>query len=146
MTETTNMETKVYKPLVDKLFYLIAIPTALLLFGVTLISIFTPIALLVIIPMDLFTAYFIISPLFGRVQLTEEAVFIKFGFFLTRVIPYSKIRRVEKTRKWYSDSMLSLKNSMEHVNIAYNRFDIVSVSVKDNDAFVYDLTEKLKKN
>lgn len=137
------MQNGVYKPLVDKMFYFITIPTVILLAAVMLLAIDAPIMLLVMIPVDLFTAYFIVSPLFGYVVLKEECVFIKFGFFLTRDIPYAKIRGVEKTRKWYSDSMLSLKNSMDHVNIKYNKFDIVSVSVRDNDGFLEELKSRL---
>ena len=138
------MEDKKYKPLVGRMFYVISIPTLLLLLAVTVLAAFEPIALLIIIPVDLFTVYFLISPLFGSVTLTGDAVVIKFGFFLTRAVPYTAIRSVEKQRRWYADSMLSLKNSMEHVNIKYNRFDILSVSVVGNDAFTEELYRRMK--
>jgi hypothetical protein len=38
--------------------------------------------------------------------------------------------------------MLSLKNALEHVNIKYNNFDIVSVSVVDNDGFIEELNTR----
>ena len=139
------MENKIYKPLIGKMFYAISIPTALLLIAVTITAVYAPVALLIMIPTDLFTLYFIISPLFGKVTLTEEGIVVKFGFFATRIVPYSHIRSLEKVRKWYSDSMMSLKNSMEHVNIKYNRFDIVSVSVTDNDGFIADVNSRIKK-
>ena len=78
------------------------------------------------IPADLFVLYFIISPLFGYVELREDSLFIKFGFFMNREIPYPKIRGTSFEHKFYSDSMLSLKNSADHVNIKYNTFDIKS--------------------
>jgi hypothetical protein len=81
-----------------------------------------------------------ISPLFGYVELREESIFVKLGFFMKKEIPYNKIRDVEKTRKLYSDSMSALKNSLDHVNIKYNRFDVLSVSVVDND----DLMKRIK--
>ena len=45
-------------------------------------------------------------------------------------------------RKFYSDSMLSLKTSFEHVNVKNNKFDMISVSVKDNDGVIKDLEER----
>jgi hypothetical protein len=38
--------------------------------------------------------------------------------------------------------MASLKNALEHVNIKYNTFDIVSVSVVDNDGFIEELNTR----
>ena len=133
------MPVKRYTPLIDKLFYMIFIPTALLLIGATVLCCFEPISLLIIIPVDIVCLYFIITPLFGYVELRESSVFIKFGFFMKREIPYSKIRGIVKMRRFYSDSMVSLKNALDHVNIKYNTFDIVSVSVKDNDGFIAEL-------
>ena len=39
--------------------------------------------------------------------------------------------------------MLALKNSIEHVDIKYNSFDVTCVSVKDNDAFIKELEERI---
>lgn len=134
------MENERFKPLIDKLFWIILIPTALLLIAVTIVAAFTPTVLFIMIPTDLFTLYFLISPLFGYLELREDSVFIKFGFIMKKEIPYRKIRGFSKERKIYSDSITSLKNSIEHVNIKYNSFDMVSVSVRSND----DLIEKIK--
>ena len=125
-----------FKPLVDKMYWMISIPTGVLMLTITVLSAFAPLSLLVTVPTDLFVLYFLISPLFGYVELREETVFIKFGFILKREIPYSKIRGTEKAKKFYSDSMLSLKNSLEHVNIKFNTFDIFSVSVVGNDELI----------
>ena len=76
------------------MFYVISIPTALLLIAVTITAVYTS-ALLIMIPTDLLTLYFIISPLFGKVTLTEEGIVVKFGFFATRIVPYSHIRSLE---------------------------------------------------
>ena len=134
---------KKYKPRVDKLFYIIWIPTLALLAAVTFIAAFHPLALVIMIPTDLFTIYFLVSSLVGYVELREESLFIKFGFIIKRDIPYSKIRDISKERKFYSETMLSLKNSMEHVNIKYNKFDVVCVSVEGNDEFMDELRLRL---
>jgi hypothetical protein len=63
---------------------------------------------------------------------------------MTREIPYSKIRGFVKERKFYSESMTSLKNALEHVNIKYNSFDVVTVSVTDNDDFIGELNLRIE--
>ncbi len=136
---------KRFKPLVDKMYWMISIPTLILIAAVTVISVPAPITLFVTIPADLFVIYFLISPLFGYVELLENGVFIKYGLIMKGEIPYSKIRGVVKVRKFYSDSIMSLKNSMEHVNIKYNSFDTVSVSVVGNDDFIEQLNSMLSK-
>ena len=136
------MGNKRFKPLIDKLFWWIAIPTAILFLFLILISVCALVAFLITFSAMLLTAYFLISPLFGYVELREKTVFIKFGFFMKREIPYEKIRGTKKERKWYSDSMLSLKNSIEHVNIQYNTFDFVTISVVDNDEFIRELNKR----
>ena len=136
------MEQRRFKPLIDKLFWIILIPTCLLLLSVTVIAVFEPLALVLTLLVDIFTLYFLISPLFGYVELREKTLFVKFGFFMKREIPYSKIRGVSRERKFYSDSMLSLKNSFEHVNIKYNSFDMLSVSVVGNDELIAEIEAK----
>jgi hypothetical protein len=136
------MENKRYKPLVDKLFFIIFIPTAFLMVGLTIFACFEPIVLLIMLPSDLLTFYFLLSPLFGYVELRESSLFIKYGLILKREIPYDKVRGAEKVRKFYSESMMSLKNSFEHVNIKYNSFDVTSVSVVENDNFIEELIER----
>jgi len=136
---------KRYKPKFDKLFLWILIPTALLMTGVTVVSaLFDAVTLFFTVPVTLFVFYFLITPVFGYAELRESALFVKFGFFLAREIPYEKIRGVQKTRKFYSDSMLSLKNSLDHVNVKYNKFDILSVSVTDNEDFMAELEKRIK--
>ena len=137
------METKRYKPLVDKLFWIISVPTILLVIGAIIISIYHAIALIIMSAVAAFVLYFFVSPLFGYVELRENSMFIKYGFILKKEIPYSKIRSVTKARKFYSDSMMSLKNSFDHVNIKYNTFDVTCVSVVDNDSFINELSKRL---
>ena len=138
-------KSKKYKPLVDKLFLIIFLPTvALVLGGSVALGVFETSTLIYTAPVSLFVLYFLVSPLFGYVELRESSLFIKYGFFLKKEIPYHKIRGVEKERKFYSESMMSLKNSFEHVNIKYNTFDITAVSVKDNSAFISELLEIIK--
>lgn len=134
-----------YKPLVDKLFWIISVPTTVLLIGVTLAVCFfpAPLALFITILTDLIVIYFLISPLFGYVELREDSVYIKYGLFLNKEIPYRKIRKIEKERRFYSDSMLSLKNAFDHINIKYNTFDITSVSVVNNDIFIENLNKRI---
>lgn len=135
------MENKRYNPKVDKLFWFIVIFTSAIMlpFTVLLAVNFSWVSFILVVLSDIMVAYFIISPLFGYVELRSDTLFIKFGFFISREIPYAKIRGTKKERKWYSDSMLSLKNSLEHVNIKYNSLDFVTVSVVDNDAFIKDI-------
>ena len=137
------METKKFKPLFDKLYWTISIPTAAVLIVVTAaVAAFAPTTLLWMLPLDLFVFYFLISPIFGYVELREEILFIKYGFILKKEIPYSKIRTVEKDRKFYSESMMSLKNAVENVNIKYNTYDVTTVSVINNDDFILELDER----
>ena len=139
------MQHKRYNPKFDKLFLWILIPTALLMTGVTVVSaLFDAVTLFFTVPVTLFVFYFLITPVFGYAELRESALFVKFGFFLAREIPYEKIRGVQKARKFYSDSMLSLKNSLDHVNVKYNKFDILSVSVTDNEDFMAELEKRIK--
>lgn len=124
----------------DKLFYIISVPTLLLIAAVTVLLAFSETAMLfVMIPIDLFVIYFLISPLFGYVELGESSVLIRYGFFMKREIAYDKIRGVSPQRKFYADSMLSLKNSFDHINIKYNTFDITSVSVVGNAELMAEL-------
>lgn len=128
------MENKRFKPLVDKLYVIICVPTLLFLILATVISFFEPMALLIImIPTDLFTIYVLISPLFGYVELRADSVFIKLGFIMKREIPYKKIRGLKKERRAISESMTSLKCALDHVNIKYNTYDVLTVSVVGND-------------
>ena len=138
------MEQKRYKPLIDKLFWFISIPTLILLMTATALSVFSTVSLIIVIFVYIFVLYFLISPLVGYVELRGDCLFIKFGFFLKKEIPYTKIRGIEKKRKITADSMLSLKNAMDHVNIKYNKFYVISVSVKETDCFISELTKTLK--
>ena len=131
---------KRYKPKIDRLFWIITLPTSLLLLGATVVpAIFEPITLLITLPIDLFTGYFLVTPLFGYVELREEELLIKYGILMKKTIPYSKIRSVEKGRRWYSESMMSLKLALDHVIVKFNTFDLTTVSVKDNDGLMLDL-------
>ena len=137
------MENKIYKPKVDRLFYIIWIPTVLLLIAGTVITCFDIIPLLLMLSVDIFTLYFLVSLLVGYVELRPDSMFVKYGFIIKREIPYTNIREIKKERKLYSESMMSLKNAIEHVNIKYNSFDVTTVSVTDNDAFIIELTSRI---
>lgn len=130
------MENKRFKPLVDKLYVIICVPTLLFLILATVISFFEPMALLIMIPVDLFTVYILISPLFGYVELRADSVFIKLGFIMKREIPYKKIRGLKKERRAISESMTSLKCALDHVNIKYDTYDVITVSVVGNDELI----------
>ena len=139
------MDNKRFKPLIDKTMPIIWIPLSLILIAATAVAIFDMAGLCIMISVDIFTFYFFVSPLFGYAELREEALFIKCGFILKREIPYSAIREIKKDRKFYSESMLSLKLAMEHVNIKYNKFDVIAVSVVTNDAFIEELNTRINK-
>lgn len=138
------MQNKRFKPLIDKTFYIIWIPTAVLLAVATVISLSSLLALLILIATDLFALYFLLSSLAGYVELREESVFIKLGFIMKIDIPYEKIRGFSRQRKIYSDSTVSIKNSLEHVNIKYNKFDLVSVSVVTNDELIREIEKRIQ--
>ena len=140
------MEIKRFRPAIGKMFWAICIPTVALLAAATALSVVSLAAFLIIRFTDLLTVYFLITSLFGYVELRENSVFIKFGFVMKKEIPYDKIRGITKERKFYSDSMNSLKNTLEHVNIKYNTFDLVSVSVTDNDALIRELKARRLNN
>lgn len=141
------MENKRYKPLLDKLFFIIWVPTFIVMLALTVmplvLSFYLPL-LIALLATDVFVFYFLVSPLFGYVELGERSVLIKFGFILKREIPYEKIRGFSRERKFYADSMLSLKNALSHVNIKYNKFDVVSVSVIDSDGMIREIETRLK--
>lgn len=137
------MEKKRYLPLIDKLFFIVSIPTLILVGAGFAISVYSIPALIIMCAVALFVLYVLISPLFGYVELGESSLVIKYGFFLKKEIPYTSIRDITRERKFYSDSMLSLKNSLDHVNIKYNKFDITSVSVKSNDEFIAELEKRI---
>ena len=130
-----------YTPRYDKLFFIILIPTALFLLAMLVTTILSRATggWIVVLGANLFTAYFIISPCFGYVELRETELFIKFGFFMKRQIPYGRIRGIEKKRGAIADSMLSLKNALDHINIKYNSFDVASVSVKREDMLIEEI-------
>ena len=133
------MEKKIFKPAYDKTYLAIWIITGVIVAVPTVFAVFAPVALAVMIPTDLFVLYFMISPLFSYVELRESSVFIRFGIFLKKEIPYGKIRGITKERRFYSDSTVSIKTSLDHVSIKYNTFDVVSVSVADADSFISKL-------
>ena len=136
--------TKRYKPLIDKLYWILFISTNILCaFIIVLPCLLSSPSFIYSIPITLFINYFLVSPLFGYVELRESEIFIKYGFILKRSIEYKKIRTISKQRKWYSESMLSLKSALEHVDIKYNSFDITAVSVKDNDDLIREI-EKIR--
>ncbi len=132
-----------YKPLTDKLFYLLATSTLLITLTPTVIcGILAPTTLFITLPILLFTAYFLLSPLFGYVELREASLYIKYGFIISREIPYEKIRKIETERKIISPSILSIKNALDHINIKYNTFDLTTVSLKKSDEFIMALNGK----
>ena len=139
------MKIKRYSPLIDKLFFLIAVPSALFMAAMLALVVVIPAgaAWVIVLLCTVLVAYFLISPLFGYVELRERSVFIKCGFFLKKEIAYECIRGVCRERKWYSDSMLSLKNAMDHINIKYNRFDVFSVSVIENEELARQIEERV---
>ena len=137
------MENKKYKPLFDKMILWIYLPTVLMLTGATILGAIAPWGLIIMIGVDIFTLYFLVTPFFGYVELRESTLYIKYGFFLKREIPYNKIRGTVKDRKFYSESMLSLKNALTHVNIKYNVYDVTTVSVVDNDGFIEELERRI---
>lgn len=139
----TNLK---FKPLIDRSFFIIWLPTLMLLAAATVISFSSPVALLIMLATDVFVIYFLFSSLFAYAELREDSLYIKFGFILKREIPYSSIRELKKERKIIAETMLSLKNALDHVTVKYNKFDNVAVSVKDNDTFISELKKRIQTN
>ena len=138
---------KRYYPSVDKLFYWIAIPTNILFVAALIPMIMlAPEGLTIMIPAIVFTDYFLISPLFGYVELRDDELLIKYGFFLKKEIPYEKIRSIKKNRTIISEAMMSLKNALDHIEIRYNKFDITIVSLKDADNFICEIEKRRSSN
>ena len=134
-----------YYPSVDKLFYWIAIPTNILFIAALIpMILLAPEGLTIMIPTIVFTDYFLISPLFGYVELREDELFIKYGFFLKKEIPYGKIRSIKKNRSIISEATMSLKNALDHIEIRYNKFDITIVSLKNTDNFLEEIEQRRK--
>ena len=140
------MENKKYRPLFDKLYWCISVPTTLFVLITTVVlGILSSGTLFWMLPLSLFIIYFFISPFFGYVELRETSLFIRYGLLLKKEIPYEKIKGMVKERKFYAESMMSLKNALEHVNIKYNAFDVTTVSMIDNDQFIIQLQNRCKK-
>lgn len=130
---------KRYKPLFDRTYLIICIITLIPCIAVLFLAAFHISILFIDLPILLLAVYFLVSPLFGYVELRENTLFIKYGLMLKEEIAYDRIRDVVKERKFYSDSLVSLKCAAEHVNIKYGIFDVTTVSVKDNDGLISDI-------
>ena len=135
------MDKKRFMPHIDWINRVIFIIAIVLMLGLTVeICLFPePLAICLVIPLELIMLYILISPFFGYVELRENTVFIKFGLILKKEIPFSVIRGAERVVKTSSDSIISLKTAFEHINIKYNRYDVVSVSIKDGDEFIAEI-------
>ncbi len=139
------MKPERYKPKLDKLFWiLMSVTNIIIVIPIVVTAVLHPATLYLLVPIFAFVNYFFISPLFGYVDLGESEMLIKYGFFLKRTIPYDRIRALVLENKWYSHSIMSLKNAFEHVEIKYNRFDFTCVSVTDNAGFIVAVKERMK--
>ena len=135
---------KKYKPKIDRLFWIIWSIVTIILVPCTIIALSDWVSGIILILTDIFTYYFMITSLVAYVELRENTMYVKFGFILKREIPYEKIIKIEKEKKVMSYSMLSIKNSYEHYNIRYNKYDMITVSVVDNEDLIKEL--KLRNN
>ena len=124
------------------MYWITAIPTNLIVMALVILAAVdapTPVLIAVAVVTFIFVNYFLLSPWFGYVELRENEIFIKYGILLKRSIPYSDIRAVEVGRGVLADSIVSLKNALDHVNIKYNAFDVTTVSIKNRESFVREL-------
>ena len=135
---------KRYKPRFDRLVYGIAIFTAVVVLGALIPSFCGGGAFAIAVTPGtlILCGYFLVSPCFGYAELREGTLLVKFGFFLSREIPYEKIYAIEKKHTMVADSILSLKNAMDHLNVKYNRFDLVSLSLQNEENFIEVLCER----
>ena len=138
-----------FRPRVDKYYLWIAIPTEIFLIVMTVMTLvhFTLFGLIVMLLALALSSFFILSPIFfGYAELRDDELFVDFGVFIKRSITYSRIRAIEKKRRFYSESMLSLKCAIDHVDIKYNHFDVLSLSLKDEEVFIEELNKKIPLN
>lgn len=138
------MKNERFSPLIDRTWFYICIPTALLLIAATVISLSSVGALILMIAVDAFTLYFLLAPLYSYVELREKGLFIQYGLVIKREIPYESIREIKKDNRFYAETMLSIKYAREHVEIRYGKFDVTTVSVKNNDIFVEKIKERIE--
>ena len=135
-------ERQIFKPKFDKMYWWSLALCAVYMIAMTFVALWHVQVAIVIGAVDLLLIWVLVSPCFGYVELREETLFVKFGLILKREIPYARIRKIQKVRHWYSESIIALKNAMEHVDIRYNLCDVVSVSVVENDAFIEALKNR----
>ena len=138
------MSNQRFKPKFDKVYWVSFALSMVYIIAMTAISFMHLTVFWITGAVNLVLIWVLLSPWFGYVELREKTVFIRFGFLLHREIPYEKIRKTEKARHWYSESIVALKNAIEHVDIRYNSFDVVSVSVVENDALIEALAARIK--
>ena len=134
---------KRYNVAIDKLFFIIWIPLLIFMIISTVLSFNHLGSFILLLSVDIFVFYFMFSSLSGYVKLYDDYMYIKFGFIIKRKIEYKDIRQVIKERKVYSTSYLSLKNAVEHIVIKYNKYDDVTVSVKENDDLINELKKRI---
>lgn len=139
------MESKRYKPYFDKLYLFIVLPiVAILAVATTIVCIYPEIiAVCVTVFTDTLVIYFLVTPLFGYAELRGKALFIRYGLIMKREIPYEKIREVTKERRFYSESMMSLKCAVPHLHIKYGSFDVTDISVVGMDELLSELTARI---
>ena len=87
---------KRYKPLIDRTYVTMMIIIFVILTVMTVIAAFSPVALLIVVPIYLLVVYHLISPFFGYVELRENSLYVRYGLFMKKEIPYSKIRASQK--------------------------------------------------
>ena len=133
-----------FKPLVDAVYLVMCVPILLLPIALAVLPVLSPFGRITCALFAIFVFYFVVSPFFGYVELRESTVYIKYGIILKKEIPYGAIRGVERKKRFHSDAMLSLKCSLEHVDIKYNTFALTVVSVVDNDTFIAALEERIR--
>lgn len=137
------MENKRFKPRYDKCYIITWIVTVAVIAAVNVIAVFEPSTLFIFVPVDALVLYFALTQIFGYVELRDDELFIRFGLILKKEIPYDKIRGISREHKFYADSMISLKTALDHVNVKYNRFDMVSLSVVNDDELVTELEARV---
>ncbi len=131
-----------YKPKTDKLFWWMLVIVNAICLPMLALGFFNTVSLVFAVLLLLFVNYFLLSPLFGYAELREEDLYIKYGLFIHKTIPYKNIRTAEIKRSVISEAVLNLKLSLEHTLIKYNKFDFTIVSVTDNRAFAEELMKK----
>lgn len=124
---------KVFKSKIDNLFLVLTLLPILF----SLIFFINKGGLMPII-VTLLVAVFIISILFStNYTIIDESIIVKSSFLLNMKIDIKSIKKIVTSKSWEK----APANSMDRIEISYNKYETVIISPKDKEDFVKMLLE-----